>query len=77
MLNLEPKEDKNLSELIEAQFKPNDKVEPVTCSNCCKHDNKCDKKGVCFQQANIEESRMESSPEYLFIQILRYQYINE
>ena len=65
----------NLSSIIQNHFSENSKTVKLRCSNCCPHEGagvKCTQSGVCRDREATEIIKLIEAPDFLFIQLLRY-----
>ena len=65
----------NISTLIKSHYSESPHVDQIKCSNCCKHDDAglaCPLTGICRPRNSVEVLELSKAPEYLFIQLIRY-----
>ena len=65
----------NLSSIVESHFSESTHTEKIRCSNCCPHDRDkipCAQTGVCSGRQSAELVQLVEAPEFLLVQLLRY-----
>ena len=65
----------SLSSIIENHYSESTNTEKIRCTHCCPHDDqgvKCTQRGLCRAREATECYQLTEAPEFLFIQLLRY-----
>ena len=66
----------SLNSMIENSFSEGTEVFKMKCSECCPHLTKCPLTGNCRLKNAIDQKLLFRSPEFLFIQLLRFEQFN-
>ena len=66
----------SLSSMIENCFSEGTDVFKMKCSECCPHLTKCPLTGNCKLKNAIDQKLLFRTPEFLFIQLLRFEQFN-
>ena len=70
----------SLSSVIQNHFLESTRTDKIRCPNCCPHDKnglQCTRTGVCRDRDSAECIQLIKTPEFLFIQLLRYDGTNQ
>ena len=65
----------SLSLIIQAHYSESTHTDKIRCPNCCQHDRdgvQCTNTGLCRSREATELFQLTHAPEFLFIQLLRY-----